>query len=240
MITKPTRPTSLAAPCPFPSPTARSLVQDTPTPGLAGGSQDWSATTRLVPIQHRCIIPCLKPPDGSLTFLLSLASWNNHHHNLSSASSHFPYTFQLSQTKLPQGFLSLSPCAIHFVTQSFSPVCSQESSGSLSSLHFRTSNTGFFAKEICLLDPEKYGPNKGYNVCVVLSVWARHTPNTSFHLVGRKVVSVDAGASLVRGSARASTSLLYWFWVMGQGSDAPSQPLFSPLSAWQHQCRHPH
>ena len=77
--------------------------------------------------------------------------------------------------------------------------------------HFRTSNTGLFAKEMCLHDPEKHGPNQGYNVCVVLSVSVRHTPNISFHLVGRKVVIVDTGASLVRDSARGNTSLLYWF-----------------------------
>ena len=29
--------------------------------------------------------------------------------------------------------------------------------------------------------------------------------------LGRKVVSVDTGASLVRDSARANTSLWYWF-----------------------------
>ena len=76
--------------------------------------------------------------------------------------------------------------------------------------HFGTSNTGLFAKEMCLHDSEKHGPNQAYNVCVVLSI-SVHTPNISFRLVGRKVVSVDTGVSSVRDSAQANTSLLYWF-----------------------------
>lgn len=168
---------------------------------------------------------------------LSSSVWL-HEINLSSASSHFPCTFQLSQTAtgVPKLKLSCHPlCYSELLPSVFNRELRL-----LEFSHFRTSNTGLFAKEMCLRDPEKHGPNQGYNVCVVLSISVRHTPNISFHLVGRKVVSVDTGASLVRDSARANTSLWYWFWVTGQDSVALSQPFFSPLSGWQHQCLHPH